>query len=129
MAKRKKIKILKGKFYVTFHTGGRGHPSLIFRKNKRKNKYWLVVFDTSPRHDRKKLSHPIEPSVEQSYVQKRPVVASHGDLGDHELIGLHIHKDDKPRIEMVKTKKPFMTKKYKKYKEQKANKNKKPRKA
>ena len=115
MSKRKKIKIIKGKFYATFHTGGKGHPSLVFRKNKNKNRYWVVVFDTTERDDRKKLKHPIEQKVKTSYVQKRPALASHGDLGDHELVGLKINKEDKPYIEIVKRKKPLLTKKYKQY--------------
>ena len=129
MTKRKKARIQKGKFYATFHTGGRGHPSLVFRKNKKKNKYWILVFDTTPRDDRKLLSNPIESTVKHSYLQKRPVIASHGDLGDHELNGLSISKTDKPIIEIVKRKTPLLTRKYKKYLEQKGNKNKKPRKA
>ena len=129
MSKRKKIKILRGKFYVTFHTGKRGHPSLVFRKNKKKNKYWIVVFDTTPRDDRKLLQKPIEPTVKKSYAQKRPVIALHGDLGDHELKGLSINKIDKPIIKSIKKKKPLLTRKYKNYVEQKAHKNKKPRKA
>ena len=125
MKRRKKTKILVGRFYVTYHTGGKGHPSLVFRKNKRKNKYWIVVFDTTPRDDRKKLKHPIEISIKESYVQKKPVISSHGDLGDHELTGLSIDKQDKITIEIIKHKKPMLTKKYKTYKLQKANKNKK----
>ena len=47
------------------------------------------------------------------------MIASHGDLGDHELVGLKVDKVDKPRIELIKRKKPQLTKKYKKYLEQK----------
>ena len=125
MTKRKKTKILRGKFYTTFHTGRKGHPAWIYRKSKRKNKYWAVIFDTTPRKDRKLLSHPIELSVKNSYVQRRPVILSHGDLGDHELVGLKIHKEDKPKINLIKRKRPLLTKKYKKYLELKRNKNKK----
>ena len=75
------------------------------------------------------MKHPLEPSVEESYIQKRPVIASHGDFGNHELVGLVVHKEDKPLIKTIKRKKPLLTKKYKKYIEQKQNKNKKPRKA
>ena len=65
------------------------------------------------------LKIPIESSVKASFVYKRPVIASHGDLGDHELIGLKIDKIDKPRIELIKRKTPLLTKKYKKYLKQK----------
>lgn len=66
------------------------------------------------------LKIPIERTVKASFVHKRPVIASHGDLGDHELIGLKIDKIDKPRIEVIK--KPFLTKKYKNYLKQKIKK-------
>lgn len=113
--KRKRIKILKGKFYTTFHTGRIGHPSLVFRLDRRKNKYWIVVFDTAGRNDRIMLKFPIEKSIKASYVHKKPVIASHGDLGDHELLDIKINKIDKPRIELIKRKQPQLTKKYKKY--------------
>ena len=117
--KRKRIKIFRGKFYTTFHTGQFGHPSLVFRLNRRKNKYWIIVFDTTGRSDRIMLKIPIESTIKKSFVQKRPVIASHGDLGDHELKGLKINKIDKPRIELIKRKEPMLTKKYKTYLEQK----------
>lgn len=117
--KRKRIKILRGRFYITFHTGLKGHPSLVFGLNRQKNKYWIVVFDTTGRSDRIMLKVPIESSVKASFVHKRPVIASHGDLGNHELIGLKIDKVDKPRIKLVERKNPLLTKKYKKYLEQK----------
>ena len=120
--KRKKIKILRGKFYTTFHTGRIGHPSLVFRLDRKKNKYWIVVFDTTGRGDRIMLKIPIESTIRTSFVHKRPVIASHGDLGDHEIIGLKIDKIDKPRIELIKRKTPLLTKKYKKYLEQKKKK-------
>ena len=50
--KRKRIRILRGKFYTTFHTGRLGHPSLVFRLDRKRNKYWIVVFDTTGRNDR-----------------------------------------------------------------------------
>ena len=102
--KRKRIKILRGKFYTTFHTGRFGHPSLVFRLDRKKNKYWLIVFDTTGRGDRIMLKIPVERTVKASFVHKRPVIASHGDLGDYELIGLKINKIDKPRIEVIKKK-------------------------
>ena len=117
--KRKRIRILRGKFYTTFHTGRLGHPSLVFRLDRKRNKYWIVVFDTTGRNDRIMLKVPIETTVKASFVHKKPVIASHGDLGDHELIGLKVDKADKPRIELIKRKKPKLTKKYKKYLEQK----------
>ena len=115
MSKRRKVKILRGKFYTTFHTGKRGHPSLVFRLDRKNNKYWLVVFDTTGRNDRIMLKVPIETGIKASFVHKRPTIASHGDLGDHELSEIKIDKIDKPRIEVVKRRRPFLTKKYKRY--------------
>ena len=117
--KRKKIKILRGKFYTTFHTGRFGHPSFVFKLNRKRNKYWIIVFDTTGRSDRIMLKIPIESTVKTSFVHKRPVIASHGDLGDHELVGLKISKVDKPKIEIIKRKDPMLTKKYRTYLEQK----------
>lgn len=121
--KRKRIRIFRGKFYTTFHTGRLGHPSLVFRINRKKNNYWIVVFDTTGRSDRIMLRVPIEKTIKASSVHKKPVIASHGDFGDHELIGLKINKIDNPRIELIKRKKPFLTRKYKKYLEQKIKKS------
>lgn len=117
--KRKRIRIFRGKFYAAFHTGRFAHPSFVFRLDRKKNKYWIIVFDTTGRSDRIMLKIPIESSVNASFVHKKPVIASHGDLGDHELIGLKIDKIDKPKIEIIKRKKPLLTKKYKRYLEQK----------
>ena len=116
---RKRIKILRGKFYTTFHTGLHGHPSLVFKLNRKKNQYWIIVFDITGRNDRIMLKIPIENSVKSSFVHKKPVIASHGDLGDHELLGLKINNIDKPRIKLIKRKKPLFTKKYKTYLKQK----------
>lgn len=113
--RRKKIKILRGKFYTTFHTGRLGHPSLVFKLDRKRNKYWIVVFDTTGRNDRIMLKIPIESTVQASFVHKKPVIASHGDLGDHELVGLKINKIDKPKIELIKRKVPLTTRKYKKF--------------
>lgn len=113
--KRKRIRILRGKFYTTFHTGRLGHPSLVFRLDRKSNKYWIVVFDTTGRNDRIMLKVPIGITVKASFVHKKPVIASHEDLGDHELVGLKVDNVDKPRIELIKRKKPQLTKKYKKY--------------
>ena len=33
--KRKRIRILRGKYYTTFHTGQLGHPSLVFRLDRK----------------------------------------------------------------------------------------------
>ena len=123
--KRRKIIIYRGKFYSTFSTGFKAHPCLVFKVNRRKNKYCIVIFDTTPRDDRIELSVPIEPTKKKTYMHKRPVLVSHGDFGEKELIGLAIAKIDKPLIELVKRRKPLLSKKYRTFKTQKLNKNKK----
>ncbi len=117
--KRKRIRIFKDRFYTTFHTGQKGHPSFVFKINRNKNQYLLIVFDTTGRNDRIMLQVPIEDSVQVSFVHKRPVIASHGDLGDHELIGLRIDDVDWPLVFSIMQKKPLLTRKYKTYVEQK----------
>ncbi len=111
MSKRKKIKLLRGKFYIVYSSGS--HPSLIFKKNKKKNKYDAVVFGTTEGHHRTKLRHPISPNINQSVVHNRPVRGTRKDFGDKEMIGLSIHKDDKAIINSVKRKTPLETRRYK----------------
>ena len=66
MSKKRKIQLKRGKYYASYPNGG--HPSLIYRKNKKKNKYDAVVFGTTPGHHKKELDHPISPSVKQSVI-------------------------------------------------------------
>ena len=111
MSKRKKI-LLRGKFYAVYTTGG-SHPSLLYKKNKRRNKYFVVVFDSSNGRHRTKLKHPTSKNVAESYVQNRPLLGVKKDFGNHELQGISISKEDKPTIEIVKRKTPRLTKRYK----------------
>ena len=107
-------KLLRGKIYHVYTTGG-PHPSLIFKKNRRKNKYFAVVFDTSEGRHRTKLSHPTNPNVKQSFVQNRPILGRRRDFGNRELINIRVHKDDKIIIEIVKRRKPRLTSEYRKH--------------
>ena len=108
-----KIKLLRGRFYSIYTTGS-SHPSLIFKKNKRKNRYFAVVFDSSNGRHRTKLKHPTSPNVSESYAQNRPILGVKQDFGNHELLNIKVHKDDKPIIIMIERRPPRMTKKYKK---------------
>lgn len=117
MSKKRKIQLKRGKYYASYPNGG--YPSLIYRKNKKKNKYDAVVFETTPGHHKKELDHPISPSVKQSVIQTRPIRGTRSDFGDRELQGLEINKSDKPKIEMVKRRIPQETRKYREYKEKK----------
>lgn len=112
---KNRIKILRGKFYSNYKTGG-SHPSYVFSKNKKKNLYSCVIFDTTDGRHRSPLVHPISDDVDNSYVQNRPLICQKNDFGNHELAGLKIHKDDKPRINWVKRNNPRYTNKTKKKK-------------
>ncbi len=117
----KKIKLIRGRFYSIYTTGG-SHPSLIFKINRRKNKYVVIVFDSSDGRHRTKLVHPISEKVKESYVQNRPLLTTKKDFGNHELQGIAIDKEDKPRIKIVKSRNPRISKKYREYVERKRNK-------
>lgn len=117
MSNKRKKKIRRGKFYISYPSGG--HPSLIFRKNKRKNMYDAIVFGTTPGHHRIVLSYPISLNIRVSVIHTRPIRGVRSDFGDKELAGLTIHKADKIKLEIVKRKKPEMTRKYKMYKNKK----------
>ena len=95
----------KGRFYI--HSDGHGgHPALLYKKNDKKNKYYVIVFTSSPGPKRTKLKNSIEPSkVESSYVHNSPVFAKRKDLGSRSLIGMRISKEDKPLINVIKNKK------------------------
>lgn len=108
----KKIKLLKGKYYSIYVTGG-SHPALVFKKNKRRNKYYVVVFDSSKGRHRTKLKHPTSKNIKESFVQNRPYLGVKKDFGNHELLGINVNKEDKPTIEIVKRRKPKETKRYK----------------
>ena len=97
----------KGRFYI--HSDGHGgHPALLYKKGDKKNKYYVVVFTSSPGKKRTKLKHSIESSkVKRSFVHNLPTVAKRRDLGKKEMTGLKIHKEDKPLIEVIKRKKWF----------------------
>ena len=110
---KKKTELLKGKFYYIFTTGG-PHPSLIFKKNKRKNKYCAVVFGTSKARHLTKLSHPTSAKVQQSFVGNRPVLGVRKDFGHHELINIGVHPNDKIIIRIIERREPRLSNEYKK---------------
>ena len=117
MSKKRKNQLKRGKFYASYPNGG--HPALIFRKNKRKNRYDAIIFGTTSGHHTTFLKVPIAKNVFQSVVHTRPIRGVRIDFGDRELIGLLISKSDKAKIEVIKRKKPQYTKNYKKYLENK----------
>ena len=117
MSAKRKIRLLKGIMYSSYPNGG--HPALIFKKNRRKNKYDAVIFGTTEGKHRTKLKHPISNSVKQSVVHNRPIRGTRKDFGDKELTNLKIDRSDKTIIEVVKRRNPQETRRYKEMKENK----------
>ena len=113
MSKKRKINLLRGKFYTSYPNGG--HPALIFRKNKRKNRYDAIVFGTTPGKHRTELKFPISDKVSHSVIHTRPIRGTRKDYGDKELSNLKINPVDKSKIEAVKRRKPQETKRYKEF--------------
>ena len=95
----------KGRFYI--HSDGhKGHPSLLYKKNDRKNLYFVVIFTSKNGPRRTRLKYSIEPSkVKQSFVHNMPTIAKRRDLSSKPMNGLMIHKDDKPIIRLIEKKK------------------------
>ena len=83
---------------------------------------WLSFLVLPEGRHRTKLKHAISNKVEKSFVQNRPLLTTKNDFGNHELQGISIHKEDKPRIKLVKRKNPRFSKKYRDYLERKRNK-------
>ena len=104
---RKKIyskHLEKGRFYI--HSDGHGgHPALLYKKRDKKNKYYLVVFTSSPGPKRIKLKHSIEPiKVRVSYAHNTPKISKRKELSSFPMIGLRIDDEDKITIEIIKRK-------------------------
>ena len=95
----------KGRFYI--HSDGHsGHPALLYKKNDKKNKYFIVLFTSSFGPKRKELKHSIEPiKVKKSYVHNTPKIVKRRELGSFPLKELKIHKDDKSLIKSIEKKK------------------------
>ena len=94
-----------GRFYV--HSDGHGgHPSLLYKKNDNQNKYYIVLFTSSPGPKRIKLKHSIEPiKIKDSYVHNTPKVVKRRELSSFPMVGLQINPKDKSTIEIIKRKK------------------------
>lgn len=116
----KKIKLIKGKFYIIYGAGT--HPALIFRKNMRKNKYDAIVFGTTPGKHRTVLEVPISKNVNISIIHNKPIRGTRKDFANKEFLGAKVDKRDKPKIELVKKKKPLETRRYKEYRNKKSTK-------
>ena len=95
----------KGRFYI--HSDGHGgHPALLYKKNDKKNLYFVIIFTSSDGPKRKKLKHSIEPiKIKTSFVHNTPKASKRRELGSSPIVGLTIDKEDKPLIEFIKRKK------------------------
>ena len=85
----------RGKFYIVLDSSG-GHPSKLFKKNTRKNRYWIIRFTSSPGRHRTKLKHQIEPGREgDSYVINIPSIVKYEFfISPNPLECFRVHKDD-----------------------------------
>ena len=107
MSKKKLFKkhLEKGRFYLHNDNKG-GHPAYLYKKFDKRNMYFVLVFTSSPGPKRIKLKYSIEPcKIKKSFVHSSPSVTKRRNLGSKKLIGIQIHKDDKPLIELIQKKK------------------------
>ncbi len=83
--------LLKGRYY--WHRDGSSlgfHPSYIYKKNDRKNRYHIVCFTSSYGKRRRKLNRNINPnSNKDCYVLISPQIVRRKSLGD-ELVGYKV---------------------------------------
>ena len=101
--------LYRGKFYKVNDTNG-GHYSRIYKKNTRKNKYWIVRFTDSEGRHRRLLLHQIDPALEKigarSFVITQPQVVKYENFKHpYPYENLRIHKDDKKIIKEIQKKK------------------------
>ena len=98
--------LIKGNFYRVKDSNG-GHPSKLFRKNTKKNKYWIVRFTSSPGRHRTKLKHQIDPQRDgDSFVINNPTIEKYEDFSSpYPLDNLRVHKDDLKLVRKMQKKK------------------------
>lgn len=92
--------IKKGKYYWHRDSSINGmHPSYVYKKNDKKNRYNIVCFTSSNGKRRKKLNKNINPnSNDDCYVLNTPRIAKRKSFGD-ELLGYKVTDyQDKGRI-------------------------------
>lgn len=98
--------LIEGKFYRVKDSSG-GHPAKLYKKNTRKNKYWIVRFTSSPGRHRTRLIHQIEPNRDGfSYVINNPCIVKYENfLTPYSDNNLRVHKDDLKTIRKIQNKK------------------------
>ena len=108
-SKRMNKPLYRGKFYKVNDANG-GHYSRIYKKNTRKNIYWIVRFTDSEGRHRRLLLHQIDPTLEKigarSFVITQPQVVKYENFKHpYPYENLRIHKDDKKIIKEIQKKK------------------------
>ena len=106
--RRKKKPIIRGKIYKTGDTSG-GHYARLYKKNTRKNKYWIVHFTSSRGRHRIRMKHQINPALEgkkESYVYSQPSIIPYERFHDpYPREYLRVHKDDRKLVKEIEKKK------------------------
>ncbi len=101
--------LYRGKFYKVIDSNG-GHFSRLFRKNTKKNKYWIVKFTSSNGRHRIQLLHQIDPNKEgvlKSYALTKPLIVTYEMfLTVNPIDKFRVHKEDKRAIKDIQKKKP-----------------------
>ena len=97
--------LIKGKFYRIKDSSG-GHPSKLFKKNTKKNRYWIIRFTSSPGRHRTKLKHQIDPQRSgDSFVINNPSIEKYEDFANpYPLNNLRVHKEDLKLVRKIQKK-------------------------
>lgn len=99
-------KLLKGRYYWHRDSSVKGrHPSYIYKKNDRRNKYNIVCFTSSKGKRRIKLNKNINPnSSDDCYVLNSPQISKRRGFGN-ELVGYKVtDPQDKAIIKTIQNK-------------------------
>ena len=92
----------KGRFYHRSDSRG-GHPSLIYEKNDRKNKYKTLVFTSSHAEGTEKLKSSIDLAnpKKKYYVHLKIYIGKRRDFGRKVLTRLKVKKEDKMLLRII----------------------------
>lgn len=99
--------IKKGKFYWHYDDSiKKRHPSYVYKKEEKKNKYNIVCFTSAFGKSRTKLNKNIDPnSNDDCYVLNSPRIVKRKSFG-YELVGYKVtDHQDKARIKYIAKKK------------------------
>ena len=107
--KRSSKPLIKGKFYRINDTNG-GHYSRLYKKNTKKNKYWIVRFTDSNGRHRRVLLHQIDPELDRrgikSFVITQPQIVKYENFKHpYPYENLRVHRDDKITVKLIQKKK------------------------